>query len=141
MDDRFIEDTLDDFFKTGILKCSMYQLIAIYNYVKEQVSKNKDNSEEQQRWMALSKMLFIYLNETKGCVTTANENLKVDFKEYLNKVYGVGIGELPSDNREYLYERYISFITENCCDKCLDMLSPQVCKECKCGEVWNRILY
>lgn len=140
MDDMFIEDTLNDFFRTGILKCSIYQLNAIYDYVKKQINKTKGDMEKQQRWMALSKMLFIYLTETEACVTTANENLKVDFKGYLQKVYGTNINEIPYDNREYLYERYVSFIIENCCDKCLDMLSPQVCAKCKCGEVWNKIL-
>lgn len=140
MEVMFIEDTLNDFFRTGILKCSIYQLNAIYDYAKKQVAKTKNNMDEQRRWMALSKMLFIYLTETEAYFSTANENLKVNFKGYLQKVYGTDISDLPYDNREYLYERYVSFIIENCCDKCLDMLSPQVCAKCKCGEVWNKIL-
>lgn len=74
----FIEDTLNDFFRTGILKCSVYQLNAIYDYSKKQVAKTKNNMDEQRRWMALSKMLFIYLTETEAYFSTANENLKVD---------------------------------------------------------------
>lgn len=141
MEDRFIEDILDNFFNTGILKCSVYQLNSIYLFTRKKILENSGKtSEERRRWMSLSRMLFTYLTETEACITTVNENLKVDFNEYINKVYGVSVGEIPSENIDYIYERYISFIVENCCNKCLSMLSPEVCNSCKCGEVWNKKL-
>ena len=141
MEDRFLEDILDNFFNTGILKCSVYQLNAIYTLTRKKILENNgETSEEKRKWMSLSRMLFTYLTETQACITTVNENLKVNFNEYLGKVYGVSIGEIPAENIDYIYERYISFIVENCCDKCLSMLSPDICKTCKCGEIWNKSL-
>ena len=101
MEDRFIEDILDNFFNTGILKCSVYQLNSIYLFTRKKILENSGKtSEERRRWMSLSRMLFTYLTETEACITTVNENLKVDFNEYINKVYGVSVGEIPSENIE-----------------------------------------
>ena len=40
MEDRFLEDILDNFFNTGILKCSVYQLNAIYTLTRKKILEN-----------------------------------------------------------------------------------------------------
>ena len=140
MNDKFIEDVLKNFFEQGILKCNIYQLCSIYSHAKKQISKNKNNIDECLKWSNLSRMIFTYLIETDVCFTMVNENLKVSFKEFLQKVYGINLSELCEENREYIYDKYVSFVLENCCDKCLYRISSQSCSKCKCGEIWNRIL-
>lgn len=137
MSDIFIEDALNKFFETGILKCSTFQLNAIYTYVKKQTLEIELRGEDASRWKALSSMLFTYLTETEAYLSIASESLKVDFDDYLQKIYGISKNELTSENRDYVYAKYTSFIVENCCNKCLDVMSPEVCKTCSCGEIWE----
>lgn len=137
MSDIFIENALNSFFETGILKCSTFQLNAIYHYVKKQTLELENSGQDNSRWKALSTMLFTYLTETEAYLSIASENLKVNFGEYLQKVYGVKEDELPKENRDLIYAKYTSFIVENCCNKCLDVMSPTVCKSCACGEIWG----
>ena len=136
MNDKFIEDTLNDFFNTGILKCSLYQLYSIYNYVKEKI-KVCDIEEDKLRLMSLSKIIFTYLTNTESYITSTNENLKVTVEEYLEKVFNISIGELPPENKGYIYSKYVEFVSKNCCNKCLDMFSPASCSTCKCGDIWE----
>ena len=89
MDNKFTEDILNEFFETGILKCSAYQLSTILNYAKKQALETKENKDEQYKWVALTKMIITYLSEIEIHLTTANENLKVGFEEYLQKAFSI----------------------------------------------------
>lgn len=131
MNDKFIENTLNDFFDTGILKCSLYQLYSICDYIKEKI-KTCDTQEDKLKLMSLSRIIFTYLTNTEVQINTANENLKVTFEEYLKKVFNISVDELTSENKDYVYSKYVEFINVNCCSKCLNMFSPASCLTCKC---------
>ena len=74
------------------------------------------------------------MTEEKVRINGVNKALKVDFNNYLLKVFGISVGEVSADEYDILFSKYKLFVDENCCSKCLDAGNTKACMNCPCGE-------
>lgn len=140
MNEKFITNLIEDFFETGVLECSIFQLNSIHDFIKNKVKELEnrgDISPEYQMWQNFYSMVLIYLTETTATLNTSPNSLKVGFRDYLDKVYGLSVGELDDTSHSVLYEKYCAFVDANCCSKCLHFGIQPICMECPCGEVYD----
>lgn len=141
MNDKFIERIIEEFFETGVLKCSILQIHSIFKYTLNRVRSIKDeqgvDSVDFKVWLNFYRMLVTYQVETQVTLGSGSSNLKVGFRDYLKKVYNLSEGELDSVTRGITHQRYTDFIKQNCCENCLYLNISSICCECPCGEVWD----